>query len=121
MNRLHKLLTLLLMLILPVQGMAAVSAPMFMLQNKGMSNPSATMPCHDTTGHAAQVSIHDDANGPAHDADATNHLCCHQVFSYMLPLVLSTTGAHKFSDVSQFVRPLVTLFIPDAPDRPPRG
>ena len=29
--------------------------------------------------------------------------------------------ARKFGDVSQFVLPLATLYIPDSPDRPPRG
>ena len=56
----------------------------------------------------------------AHDADAANHLCCHQVFTCAPTRVLNTP-AHKFSEVSRFVLPLATLFIPDSPDRPPRG
>jgi hypothetical protein len=121
-NNLRKLLTLLLMLLLPLQGMATVVAPLLAFQNKDIGHPSATMPCHDTAAQTTQPSAHHhDTGAPARDTDATSHLCCHQVFSYAPPLVLNTAGAHKFSDVSQFVRPLVTLFIPDSPDRPPRG
>jgi hypothetical protein len=32
-----------------------------------------------------------------------------------------TAPAHKISSVSRWVPTLVTLFIPDSPDRPPRG
>ena len=58
--------------------------------------------------------------GSPHDTAATNHLCCHQIFTCMTASVLATP-AHKFGDVPRFVLPLATLFIPDSPDRPPRG
>jgi hypothetical protein len=119
--RLRKLLTLLLMLILPLQGLAAAYAPLHQALN-----PSANaMPCHEHQGVAAAT--HDAANAehaPTPDAprdtDVTNHLCCHQVFT-CAPSSALTPAAHKFSDVSRFVLPLATLYIPDSPDRPPRG
>lgn len=112
MLRLHKLLMVLLMLILPVQGYAAVYAPI----HKALGSQSAAaMPCHEqpTASHA---------NQPAADGDtgSTNHQCCQQVFTGAISSAWPTL-AHKFSDVSPLVLPLYTLFIPDSPDRPPRG
>ncbi len=113
MYELRKLLMLLLMLILPVQGLAAVYTPL----HKTLGQAVDAMPCHDQ-----QAAHHADDNntGAAHDTDAASHLCCHQVFTGAASSVL-TTAAHKFSDIPRFVLPLATLFIPDSPDRPPRG
>jgi hypothetical protein len=38
-----------------------------------------------------------------------------------VPGMLLPAVARKFADVSRLVLPLATLFIPDSPDRPPRG
>ena len=121
MKKLHKILLLLLMLILPVQGMTAVFASL----HRAMDTQSAAMPCHEIlAAHSEHQSTSDtnDAHGTnsTHDGDTANHLCCHQVFSYTQTHVLHA-GARKFSDVSRFVLPLATLYIPDSPDRPPRG
>jgi hypothetical protein len=115
---LHKFVILLLMLILPVQGYAVAFSTM---HDAADTQLAATMPCHEqTAAHHATSPAHDDANDTTHDADAANHQCCHQVYtaatSSSLPI-----ASHKFSDVSGFVLPLFTLFIPDSPDRPPRG
>jgi len=119
MPRLRKLLLSLLMLVLPVQGMAAVFAP---LNNAANALAATTMPCHEHHAAHQVPAAGDDATVPdtAHDADAANHLCCHQVLTCAPTRVLNTP-AHKFSEVSRFVLPLATLFIPDSPDRPPRG
>jgi len=127
---LRKLLTLLLMLILPLQGIAATFAP---LHQALTASATSAMPCHEQhVQHDAQATMHDGAaageNAPApsstptqpRDADATNHLCCHQIFTCMTTSTLATP-AHKFGDVPRVVLPLATLFIPDSPDRPPRG
>jgi hypothetical protein len=120
MRRLRKLLILVLMLILPLQGLAAAYAPMLTM----MDGPSATAkPCHDA--HAQQEadrasSAGHTSTGAGHDTDSTSHLCCHHVFTGISTGTV-TSAAHKFSDVSRFIFPLVTLFIPDSPDRPPRG
>ncbi|MEQ1773503.1 MAG: hypothetical protein ABL891_06935 [Burkholderiales bacterium] len=117
----RKLLLLLLMLILPLQGVAAIVAPMSLYKEATNAQSTSVMPCHEQIGHhAAQTPVDENANDITHDADATNHLCCHHVFS-CAPIGATHTPAHKFSDVSRFMLPLATLFIPDAPDRPPRG
>jgi hypothetical protein len=124
MYRLRSAIIVLMMLILPVQGFAAAYAPM----HKGMARETvANMPCHEQSAqhsapsHDMQVSADDNSNtSAAQDTDATSHLCCQQVFTGATSSIL-TTAAHKFSDVSRYISPLVTLFIPDSPDRPPRG
>lgn len=124
MSRLRSAIIVLMMLILPVQGFAAAYAPM----HKSMGREAAAaMPCHEPSvqqsapSHDVRLSADDGSNaGAAQDSDAASHLCCQQVFTGSTSSVL-TTAAHKFSDVSRFISPLVTLFIPDSPDRPPRG
>jgi hypothetical protein len=112
-------LLMLLILLLPVQGLASTHARMFMAV---VTQAVVTMPCHEQ--QAAHYGGHPAADegqpGGAHDTDAANHLCCHQVF-YCAACGVLNSPAQKFSDVSPFVLPLATLFIPDAPDRPPRG
>ena len=126
MPGLRKLLLLLIMLLLPLQGAAAAAMPM----QKVAGHAGAANPCHEHLGHnIAQQSPHSkvtqpvDPSAPAgndHDSDTTNHLCCHQVYTGTSSRAIASP-AHKFFDVSRVVLPLATLFIPDSPDRPPRG
>jgi hypothetical protein len=127
MLRLRQLLMLLMMLVLPAQGIAAVFAPL----HKAMAKPSAAMPCHESHNSHANIAQHTAPekaaeettapdNTPNTETDSANHLCCHQVYT-CTPLRALATPAQKFSDVSRLVLPLTTLFIPDSPDRPPRG
>ena len=117
----RKLLILLMMLILPVQGLAAAYAPMHMAIG---ARATAAAPCHEQQQHsghqAADPSADDGATGAEHDTNNASHLCCQQIFTGATCSVL-TAAAHKFNDVPRVVFPLVTLFIPDSPDRPPRG
>ena len=115
----RNLLMLLLMLLLPLQGWAAMQARMLMTMG---TQVAATMPCHEqhAAHHSSQPAADEGMPGVAYDTDAANHMCCHQVLSCTSCGVL-TSPAQKFSDVSRFVLPLYTLFIPDSPDRPPRG
>ena len=114
----HRFLLLILMLILPVQGIATVFAPV----HKAMNTQSAAMPCHDAsaTRHNPAADSAPAAPDAAQDTDAASHLCCHQV-STCVPTQVLVTPAQKFFEVSRFVLPLATLFIPESPDRPPRG
>lgn len=126
MNRLRKLLLLVLMLILPLQGLAVAYAPM----HKALAQSTEAMPCHSAghDQHAAHHAAHltdvvpadGNSTDTSHAGSDTSHSCCHQVFTGISSRVLPAP-AHKFSDVSLFVLPLFTLFIPDSPDRPPRG
>jgi len=99
-------------LILPLQGAAAALSPL-----QYANNPAAAMPCHE---HAAQDTQHAPASDAPGDSTAANHLCCHTIFT-CASACAPAVPAHKFGDVTPSVLPLATLFIPDAPDRPPRG
>ena len=118
MKRLHKLLALLLLLILPVQGMAAAYAPLHKLQ--GMQ-ATADMPCHaEATQHDFTPAGEDKTHhNPGNDNGSGGHNCCHQMFS-CVPSVEIHAPKQNFSDVPRTVLPLHTLFVPDSPDRPPR-
>ncbi len=117
MRTLSRVLTLLLMLTLSLQGMAAALAPV----HKAVNGPGSTMPpCHEQAAAADHQSSGGHAGGMAHDGDTINHGCCHQVLS-CAPCDVLVSGAHKFGDVPHAVRMLATLYIPDSPDRPPRG
>jgi hypothetical protein len=104
------------MLVLPVQGMAVIFTPPPL--HKVLAEPSSAMPCHSS--HAPHATNQTPADDGTTAPDAANHLCCHQIFTYT-PMHTLDASAQKFSSVSPFVRPLFTLFIPDSPDRPPRG
>jgi hypothetical protein len=117
MRTLSRLLTLLMMLTLSFQGLAAALAPV----HKAVNGAQAALPpCHEQAAAADHQSGNRHDGGVAHDGDAVNHGCCHQVLS-CAPCATLLAGAHKFSDVPHAVRTLATLYIPDSPDRPPRG
>lgn len=125
MPRARVLLIMLLSLILPVQGLAAAFAPLHRAMN---ADAVSAMPCHEHLAHAGAHHSPAPEQAPAahapesdtHAADVLAHVCCHQVFS-CAPSVYLPPAARKFSDVPRFVVPLATLYIPDSPDRPPRG
>lgn len=118
MHGLRKLMMVLLVLILPVQGVAAAFAPL----HQATDPQSAAVPCH---GHQADAqdshpSPHGGTSGTHPDNDATSHMCCHQVFS-CAPATAVNTVAQKVSDAPQTVPLLHAFFVPDSPYRPPRG
>jgi hypothetical protein len=125
----RKLLLLLLLLLPPLQGLAAVLTQM----HNALHAPAvAAMPCHESMApaptHAAdssvpesvRESVRDYGGSTRHGSDIANHLCCHQPCTGTT-VHAPASPAQKFSDVSRLVLPLTTLFIPDAPDRPPRA
>ena len=122
----RKPLILLLLMLLPLQGMAAAFAP---LHRMLAGSTAVNLPCHEQQA-ATGSAHHHDGSGSEHatapathelprDTDAASHLCCHQVLSCS-GMHAPAMPSHKFSDVSRFVLPLATLFIPESPDRPPR-
>ncbi|MBM3343426.1 MAG: hypothetical protein FJY56_15155 [Betaproteobacteria bacterium] len=131
MPRTRALLVLLLALILPIQGLAAAFAPLHRALNADNTHGAhamAAMPCHEHKAPpgAQHAPTHDEAagghapEGETPVADIMAHACCHQVFN-TAPSMYLAPAARKFSDVPRFVLPLATLYIPDSPDRPPRG
>ena len=117
----------LLALTLPAQGMASVAGAA-----RNTVRAGAEMPCHahaSTTQatHATHATV--SATGthvePGTDREsqsqdiAASHLCCHMVLAYFY--VSPPAGAVKHPGATRPVRSLATLYIPDSPDRPPRG
>ena len=125
MSRTRILLILLLALILPIQGMAAVFAPVHRAMNPA---DMTVMPCHaqsseparPASDHSSVPAHQQQGDGGDHAGDLAPHACCHQVMNAVSNALVPPV-ARKFGDVSQFVLPLATLYIPDSPDRPPRG
>jgi hypothetical protein len=112
------LLILLLALILPVQGFAAAFAPLHRAMHP---DAASSMPCHEQAGHHSSGTMdHSSTGSQQQDSDLAPDACCHQVMN-AAPAAPVPSGARKFSDVSRVVLPLATLYIPDSPDRPPRG
>ena len=121
MHTLRKFLVLLLMLTLPVQGFAAAYGPMHKAAgNIDSAAQGATMPCHEHPSSSAHHADSQPAGTLPAVGDDTSHQCCHQVFTGITSSAFANP-AHKFSDMPVFVLALHTLFIPDSPDRPPRG
>lgn len=115
--RFRIVLLLLLFLVLPIQGMASIVS-------------AFACPGHDETQQAAvQVHSHDaggtahthpdETSGPAADGHS-GHLCCHHFSSAALPTFVG--AAQAFPPVfASSLSLLESLFIPELPQRPPRG
>jgi len=118
-KRLHKLLTVFLLLVLPAQGIAATYSPLHKMQ---VVQSAAEMPCHGDHAHHGTATTTGDSTqqNSGSDTDAAGHICCHQVLS-CAPSAEIRTATQKVSDVPQAVLLLHTLFVPESPYRPPRG
>lgn len=134
MKRLRALVTLLLMLALPLQGLAAFAPA------TPCGEEHATM--HGDTRHHAAADAHDnnhdthsghDHAAGSHDHHTPNnstssqdisfgngHSCCHHVFTGV-PLTAAPTPPEAPNAVTPRVSLLATLFIPELPQRPPRA
>lgn len=109
-----------LLLVLPLQGLAAVIAPLNCLSTGDHHSTQ-------TAGHASHE--HDSSHhGPSHHgsgedpgtADVAGHMECHHVFS----AVPMSFGAPARGDLPVFqatLSLLATLYIPELPQRPPRA
>jgi hypothetical protein len=134
----RKLIALLLMLLLPLQGLATAFAPLIMAgtaadtsmpchahlaegHGSAVTEPSLASAGHDSPHHASHAAATDaPAEQSPHEPDNGAHACCHPVFS-CAPGCMSAAPAQSFSDKLRFSLTLATLYIPDSPDRPPRG
>jgi hypothetical protein len=121
MKALRLIATWLLLLALPVQGLAAYT-------------PSARCSDSERSAHAAVNQHHAEAAVQAHDhsaghqqhndgqpADqASGHACCHHVFSGVPSTAIPGIPAPPLA-ISTRVALLTTLFIPELLPRPPRA
>jgi hypothetical protein len=108
----RKLAILLAFVALPLQGMAATLE---------------ALSCFSADEHqTVQSHAHGDQDGSSHhhDDDAatdhSQHLCCH-FFSSSLPASVVTAAPADLPVIESPISLLVTLFIPERPQRPPRS
>ena len=113
MERFRKFAALLLLLVLPLQGVAAVLAPLHCAPQDAQA--VAVHPSHDHQG-----GTHQPSSAPETDHEYSGHLCCHHVFSGAAASATRTVTPAPMS-VQPVIVLLVTLFIPDLPLQPPRG
>lgn len=121
MKRLHALLIALLLIALPLQGIAAFTPVAACTGHPAAKNGSPAQ------HHAPAVATHHDAALPDHhqgDADPAKttggHTCCHHVVSAVPPLLITSPPEAPQIFVAR-ISLLDTLFIPERPQRPPRA
>lgn len=119
--RLTRPLLLALLLILPLQSMAAALAPLLCSPQEShhattlahASAPSDAPAAHD---HAL---LHE-GTGDMHSDDGSGHLCCHH-FASATPMFHTLIIPDDFRAHAASVTLLTPLHIPELPQRPPRA
>ena len=114
--RLFKVLALSLMLILPVQGIAAALGPILCASSDGHQSMAAHTHVHGDDG---ATHTHDNQDSPVSDEGASGHLCCHH-FSAGIPVAFEDLLDLTPTLASRSVVPPHALFVPEQPQRPPR-
>lgn len=123
MKHLRLLAVWLLMLALPLQGLAAFTPSAHCADSTQSGHPAYSSP---QSQHHAALQAHDHpADQPQRDdgqpADQTNgHSCCHHVFSDAPSAAIPGMPVPPHA-VTPRVSLLTTLYIPELPQRPPRA
>lgn len=121
--RLRRLLLMLMLMVMPLQGAASAMHALACTPESGhaavVSHPHAGH--HDHHGHGG----HDHGTPHQHSGDDggtghAGHPCCHHVSSATAPGLLDIAHADLPVYLSSLT-PLETLFFPEQPQRPPRG
>jgi hypothetical protein len=125
---LQKFALVALMLLLPLQGLAAATAPVLCLGDNSHHSAKASVehpPATDKGQHAAHehgTSQHDHSNAPANSSGgehAANLCCCH--FAAVAPVTIETLPQADLPIYQSSLSFLATLHIPELPQRPPRS
>lgn len=115
LERLRRFLILALLLIVPLQGAAAV---VHALDCTPHPDAAAAAPAHDHGDHHAAHHHHpDESTGSA--SDHASHQCCHHFPAAPLPIGTSSSAEHGVMHVP--VLPLELSFVLERPQRPPRS
>jgi hypothetical protein len=108
---LRKSVLIALLLVLPLQGVAATLSPLTCVSS--------------TQDEAASIHVQDHSGGTVHEHDGDSgkdfpgHPCGHNFFSG-IPAIAVTIAPTDLPEFSSSVSLLATLFIPEQPQRPPR-
>ncbi|MCE2999449.1 MAG: hypothetical protein ACK52V_10470 [Betaproteobacteria bacterium] len=120
MYALRRIFSLLLLISLPLQGLAAF-APTTPCAEGHVPAYAGAVHAHapDSGGHHMHTTP--DPQGPGQEGGAgTGHTCCHHVYTGTPPLAAPATPEAPGVLLPR-VSLLATLFIPDLPQRPPRA
>lgn len=126
--RLTRPLLLALLLILPLQSMAAALAPVLcMPQEHHHTAASLHSNVHGAASqaydHATPGHDHGDSHVGANDGHSDKdggHVCCHH-FASATPMFRTLAVPHDFRAYAASVALMTPLHIPELPQRPPRG
>jgi hypothetical protein len=122
--RFAKFVLLLALLVLPLQGMASALSSLVCTGHDTAAD--AAVETSDGHHHAA---AHDDAvvhdhsvggTGGNANSDHSNHLCCHH-FASAAPAAVDKAPNTDLPVFVPALSSLETLFVPEKPQRPPRG
>lgn len=123
MNRMRLIAAWLLMLALPVQGMAAHA---LVMACDSLQSPAVQQTHQDHGGHAAGHD-HDSHGAAVHHQDnsetagsSSGHSCCHHASTGVLPTAHAGMPESP-REIPGSVQLLTTLHIPELPQRPPRA
>lgn len=112
MNGWWKKFVLILLLVIPLQGLAATLSTLSCFS----AEERATTPSH--------AYIHHDGPSHQHEGDGSKdnsgHPCCNHFFS-AVPAVAATAAPSELSAFESALSLLTTLFVPERPQRPPRS
>lgn len=115
---------LLALLVLPLQGVAAALSSLVCSAHENEAQVVAqTSDAHDhATLHDAGIAHDHSAGGTGNtvNGDHSNHLCCHH-FASAAPAVADKTPDMQLPVFVSALSRLATLFVPEKPQRPPRG
>lgn len=120
--RLRRFLLMVLLMVLPMQGMAAAIHALACTPESGHASTAAADHSHAADqGHAA----HDHGAPHQHpadtgDSDPASHQCCHH-FSSAAAASLDNPAHVDLPVFVSSISLLETLFFPEQPQRPPRG
>jgi len=120
-NPLRSLLVAILLIALPLQGVAAFMPMVACADGHAANGDGHQQHQHSTQADTAHDSTthHQQGNNEPSDP-AGGHSCCHHVASAAAPaLLISTLAAPPI--LAAHVLQLNTLFIPELPQRPPRA
>jgi hypothetical protein len=115
-NRIKHIVFAVLLLVLPLQGLASALMPVLCHSEEQQTSVSVQ-------AHASSVSSHEDP-APDHEgkagADYSGHLCCHHVVAAM-PVTLEAFTDPSPSIYVSHLPVWPSLFSPEQQLRPPRG
>jgi hypothetical protein len=122
--RFRQYVLFLAVLVLPLQGMASTLSSLVCSSHDGAAHAAAQVSDghHHATAHDEAVA-HDHSVGSTGgntNGEHSNHLCCHH-FASAAPAVVNKAPNTDLPVFVPALSSLVTLFVPEKPQRPPRG